>query len=82
MITKNQINHYDKQRRVLMANASVSQSKSQPIDESRRAKPKPYHEAPTHWLKFYEEAVIESEETLYITKTRLFKYIENLTSKN
>ena len=26
-----------------------------------RAKPKTYRQAPTHWLKFYEEAVIESE---------------------
>ena len=25
------------------------------------AKPKTYRQAPTHWLKFYEEAVIESE---------------------
>ena len=32
-----------------------------PIVEPRRAKPKPYREAPTHWLKFNEEAVIESE---------------------
>ena len=24
-------------------------------------KPKTYRQAPTHWLKFYEEAVIESE---------------------
>ena len=23
--------------------------------------PKTYRQAPTHWLKFYEEAVIESE---------------------
>ena len=29
--------------------------------ELRRAKPKTYRQAPTHWLKFYEEAVIESE---------------------
>ena len=26
--------------------------------EPRRAKPKTYRQAPTHWLKFYEEAVI------------------------
>ena len=32
-----------------------------PIVEPRRAKPKTYRQAPTHWLKFYEEAVIESE---------------------
>ena len=31
------------------------------IVEPRRAKPKTYHQAPTHWLKFYEKAVIESE---------------------
>ena len=58
---KNQINHYNKQRRVLMANSTVYQSKWKPIVEPRRAKPKTYHQAPTHWLKFYEEAVIESE---------------------
>ena len=29
--------------------------------EPRRAKPKTYRQAPTHWLKFYEEVVIESE---------------------
>ena len=32
-----------------------------PLVEPRRAKPKTYRQAPTHWLKFYEEAVIESE---------------------
>ena len=60
---KNQINHYNKQRRVLMANSTVCQSKWKPIAESQRAKPKTYRqlEAPIHWLKFYEEAVIESE---------------------
>ena len=31
------------------------------IVEPRRAKPKTYRQAPTHWLKFYEKAVIESE---------------------
>ena len=56
---KNQINHYNKQR--LMANSTVCQSKRKPIVEPRRAKPKTYRQAPTHWLKFYEEAVIESE---------------------
>ena len=58
---KNQINHYDKQRQVLMANSSVCQSKWKPTVEPRRAKPKTYRQAPTHWFKFYEEAVIESE---------------------
>ena len=42
-----------------MANSSVCQSKWKPIVEPRRAKPKIYRQAPTHWLKFYEEAVIE-----------------------
>ena len=48
-----------------MANSTVSQSKWKPIVEPRRAKPKTYRQAPTHWLKFYEEAVIESESVLY-----------------
>ena len=42
-----------------MANSTVCQSKWKPIVEPRRAKPKAYCH-PTHWLKFYEEAVIES----------------------
>ena len=67
---KNQINHYNKQIRVLMANSTVCQSKWKAIVEPRRTKPKTYRQkkgkrkvqgAPTHWLKFYEEAVIESE---------------------
>ena len=44
-----------------MANSTVCQSKWKPIVEPRRAKPKTYCQATTHWLKFYEEAVIESE---------------------
>ena len=46
-----------------MANSTVCQSKWKPIVEPRRAKPKTMtlSQAPTHWLKFYEEAVIESE---------------------
>ena len=43
-----------------MANSTVCQSKWKPIVEPRRAKPKTYRQAPTHWLKFYEETVIES----------------------
>ena len=58
---KNQINHYNKQRRVLMANSTVCQSKWKPIVEPWRTKPKTNRQAPTHWLKFYEEAIIESE---------------------
>ena len=44
-----------------MANSTLCQSKWKPIAEPRLAKPKTYRQAPTHWLKFYEEAVIESE---------------------
>ena len=44
-----------------MANSTVSQSTWKPIVEPRWAKPKTYRQAPTHWLKFYEAAVIESE---------------------
>ena len=58
---KHQINYYNKQRRVLMTNSTVCQSKWKPIVEPWRTKPKTYRQAPTHWLKFYEEAVIESE---------------------
>ena len=36
---KNQINHYNKQRRIPMANSTVCQSKWKPIFEPRRAKP-------------------------------------------
>ena len=44
-----------------MDNSTVCQSKWKPIVEPRQAKTKTYRQAPTHWLKFYEEAVIESE---------------------
>ena len=44
-----------------MANSTVCPSKWKPIVEPRRGKPKPNRQAITHWLKFYEEAVIESE---------------------
>ena len=42
---KNQINHYDKQRRVLMANSTVCQSKWKPIVEPLRLKPKTQSES-------------------------------------
>ena len=44
-----------------MNNSTVCQSKWKPIVEPRRAKPKTYRQAPTHRLKFYEQAIIESE---------------------
>ena len=49
---KNQINHYNKRRRVFMANSTVCQSKWKPIVEPRRAKPKTYRQAQTHWFMF------------------------------
>ena len=42
-----------------MANSTVWESKWKLAVEPRRAKPKTYPQAPSHWLKFYEEAVIE-----------------------
>ena len=42
-----------------MANSTVCQNKWKLIAEPRRAKPKT--SSPTHWLKFNEEVVIESE---------------------
>ena len=59
-----------------MANSTVCQSKWKPIDEPWRAKPKTYPQAPTHWLKFYEEAVIESEART--TKTLTDSFSENV----
>ena len=44
-----------------MANLTVCLSIWKPIVEPRRAKPKIYRQAQTHWLKFYDEAVIEFE---------------------
>ena len=44
-----------------MANSTVCQSKWKLIVEPQRAKPKTHLQAPTDWLKFYEEALIESE---------------------
>ena len=44
-----------------MANSTVCQSKRKPIVEPRQAKPKTCRQSPTHWLKFYEESVSESE---------------------
>ena len=44
-----------------MTNSTVCQSNWKSTVKPRRAKPTTYRKAPTHWLKFYEEAVIESE---------------------
>ena len=49
-----------------MANSTVWQIKWKPIVEPRRAKPKTNRQA--HWLKFYEEAVIESEARTAVVK--------------
>ena len=58
---KNQTNHHNKQRRALMANSTVCQSKWKPTAEPRRAKPKTHRQTPTHWPKLHEEAATESE---------------------
>ena len=57
-----------------MANSTVCQSKWKPIVEPRRAKPKTYRQAPTHWLKFYEEAVIESEARTAVVQLKSEAY--------
>ena len=44
-----------------MAKSTPTVSQRKPIVKPRRAKPKTYHQAPTHLLKLHEEAVIESE---------------------
>ena len=38
--------------------------------EPRRAKPKTYRQDPTHWLKFYEEAVISEARTAVVQLKR------------
>ena len=53
-----------------MAYSTVCQSKRKRIVEPRRANQKTYHQAPTHWLKFYEEAVIESEARTAIVQSK------------
>ena len=46
---------------LLYARVNENRFDVEQIAEPRRAKPKTYRQTPTHWLKFYEEAVIESE---------------------
>ena len=58
---ENQINHYNKQRRVLMANSTVCQSKWKPIVEPRRAKPKTYRQAKTESDVFISRCVLVSK---------------------
>ena len=53
-----------------MANSTVCQSKWKQTAEPRRAKPKTYCQAPTHWLRFYEEAVIESEARIAVVQLK------------
>ena len=53
-----------------MANSTVCQSKWKPIVEPRRAKPKTYRQAPIHWLKFHEEAVIKSESRTAVVQLK------------
>ena len=49
-----------KQRKVLLAKSTASQSERTPLVEPRQAKPKTNHQAPTLSLKLYD-VVIESE---------------------
>ena len=53
-----------------MANSIVCQSKWKSIVEPRHPKPKTYRQAPTHWLKFYKEAVIESEAAAAVVQLK------------
>ena len=53
-----------------MANSTVCQSKWKPIVEPRRAMAKTYRQAPTHWVKVYEEAVIESEARTVVVQLK------------
>ena len=54
-----------------MANSTVCQSKWKPIVEPRRAKPKTCRQAPTHWLKFYEEASTRTEQSYVLPLWKL-----------
>ena len=59
-----------------MTNSTVCQSKWKPIVEPGRAKPKTYRQAPTHWLKFYEGAVIVPEEVCFGSRLQtMFTYM-------
>ena len=40
----------------------------------QRAKPKTYRQAPTHWLKFYEEAFIDSEARYAVVEFNRVKH--------
>ena len=53
-----------------MANSTVCQSKWKPTVEPQQAKPKTYRQAQTHWLKFYKEAIIESEARTTIVQLK------------
>ena len=67
-----------------MANSTVCQSKWKLIVEPRRAKPKTYRQVPTHWLKFYEEAVIESEarhQRERMTHLKYWHHNQNTTNR-
>ena len=53
-----------------MPNSTVCHSKWQPIVEPRRAKLKTCRQASSHWLKLYEQAVIESEERTAVVQLK------------
>ena len=54
-----------------MANSTVCQSKWKLIVEPRQSKLKTYRQAPTYWLKFYEEAVTESEARTAVVQLKI-----------
>ena len=53
-----------------MAKSTVYQSKWKPLVKPRQAKPKTYRQAPTHWLKVYEETAIESKTRTAIVQLK------------
>ena len=53
-----------------MDNSTVWQCKWKPIVEPYRAKPKANRQSPTHWLKIYEEAIIESEARITVMQLK------------
>ena len=53
-----------------MAYSTVCQSKWKQIVEPRRTKPKTYRQAPSIRLKFYEEAVIESQTRTAVVQSK------------
>ena len=71
---KNHINHYDKQRRVHMANSACARVNENQYLNHGGPNQRHIRQAPTHWLKFYEEAVIESEARTAVVQLKSKAY--------